>query len=215
MAAALALPAPARDVLEPNDGITFVNGSVFSKPDPYVWRGSGRRTLDGSADKVEDPFDVYRIRLAPRSARGSACARRSATPTSSSSAAARSRSTRTGTSSRARATGTRKIDAVTIRNTSRSARRFYVAIGLSTTGSGLNAAYNLQFQRQRYPLSALVGDHHSSRPGRYVGTEVEDLDDEVFEEKLAAAHVEVRELAARAAKLQANVDQVLAQLLAK
>jgi len=36
----------------------------------------------------------------------------------------------------------------------------------------------------------------SLNPGRYVGTEVEDLDDEVFEEKLAAAHLELRELAA-------------------
>ncbi len=53
----------------------------------------------------------------------------------------------------------------------------------------------------------------SLNPGRYVGTEVEDLDDEVFEEKLAAAHVELRELAARAAKLEAGVDRVLSQLL--
>jgi hypothetical protein len=29
----------------------------------------------------------------------------------------------------------------------------------------------------------------SLNPGRYVGTDVEDLDDEVFEEKLAAAHI--------------------------
>ncbi len=28
-------------------------------------------------------------------------------------------------------------------------------------------------------------------PGRYVGTDVDDLDDEVFEEKLAAAHTEL------------------------
>ncbi|MGI8730151.1 MAG: type I restriction-modification system subunit M [Solirubrobacteraceae bacterium] len=55
----------------------------------------------------------------------------------------------------------------------------------------------------------------SLNPGRYVGTEVEDLDDEVFEEKLAAAHLELRELAARAAKLEAGVDAVLAQLLRK
>jgi type I restriction enzyme M protein len=53
----------------------------------------------------------------------------------------------------------------------------------------------------------------SLNPGRYVGTEVEDLDDEVFEEKLAAAHVELRELAARAAELEAGVDHVLTQLL--
>lgn len=50
-------------------------------------------------------------------------------------------------------------------------------------------------------------------PASYVGTEVEDLDDEVFEEKLAAARVELRELAARAAKLEASVDSVLSQLL--
>ena len=36
----------------------------------------------------------------------------------------------------------------------------------------------------------------SLNPGRYVGTEVEDLDDEVFEEKLAAAHAELRSLGA-------------------
>jgi type I restriction enzyme M protein len=55
----------------------------------------------------------------------------------------------------------------------------------------------------------------SLNPGRYVGTEVEDLDDEVFEEKLAAAHVELRELAARAAELDASVDSVLSQLLSR
>jgi type I restriction enzyme M protein len=53
----------------------------------------------------------------------------------------------------------------------------------------------------------------SLNPGRYVGTEVEDLEDEVFEEKLAAAQVELRELAGRAAELEAGVDSVLSQLL--
>lgn len=53
----------------------------------------------------------------------------------------------------------------------------------------------------------------SLNPGRYVGTEVEDFDDEVFEEKLAAAHQELRELGERARKLEAGVDHVLTQLL--
>ncbi len=53
----------------------------------------------------------------------------------------------------------------------------------------------------------------SLNPGRYVGTEVEDLEDEVFEEKLAAAQVELRELGARATTLEAGVDKVLTQLL--
>lgn len=53
----------------------------------------------------------------------------------------------------------------------------------------------------------------SLNPGRYVGTAVEELEDEVFEERLAAAQIELRELAARAAKLEAGVDAVLTQLL--
>lgn len=55
----------------------------------------------------------------------------------------------------------------------------------------------------------------SLNPGRYVGTEVEDLDDEIFEEQLAAAHAELRELAAQAAKLEAGIDYVLTQLVSK
>ncbi len=64
-------------------------------------------------------------------------------------------------------------------------------------------------------LAEIEAQGWSLNPGRYVGTEVEDLDDEVFEEKLAAAHVELRELAARAAKLEESVDDVLVQLLSR
>jgi type I restriction enzyme M protein len=53
----------------------------------------------------------------------------------------------------------------------------------------------------------------SLNPGRYVGSEPEDLEDEVFEEKLMAAHIELRELATRAIEREAIVDQVLSQLL--
>ncbi len=53
----------------------------------------------------------------------------------------------------------------------------------------------------------------SLNPGRYVGTEVVELEDEVFEERLAAAQAELRELGARAAELEAGVDHVLMQLL--
>jgi type I restriction enzyme M protein len=54
----------------------------------------------------------------------------------------------------------------------------------------------------------------SLNPGRYVGTEVEELDEEVFEEKLAAAHAELRTLGARARELEEGVDTVLGNLLA-
>lgn len=53
----------------------------------------------------------------------------------------------------------------------------------------------------------------SLNPGRYVGTDVEDLDDEVFEERMAAARIELRDLAAKAADLEDGVDSVLSQLL--
>jgi type I restriction enzyme M protein len=53
----------------------------------------------------------------------------------------------------------------------------------------------------------------SLNPGRYVGTEVEELEDEVFEETLATAQLELHQLAARAEELQAGVDSVLTQLL--
>jgi type I restriction enzyme M protein len=52
----------------------------------------------------------------------------------------------------------------------------------------------------------------SLNPGRYVGTEVEELDDEVFEEKLATSHAELRALGATAKELEASVDKVLDRL---
>jgi len=54
----------------------------------------------------------------------------------------------------------------------------------------------------------------SLNPGRYVGTEVEELDDEVFEEKLAAAHAELRTLGGKARELESGIDFVLSQLSA-
>ncbi|MGI9021551.1 MAG: type I restriction-modification system subunit M [Solirubrobacterales bacterium] len=53
----------------------------------------------------------------------------------------------------------------------------------------------------------------SLNPGRYVGTEVEDLEDEVFEETLAVAQAELRALGGRAQELEAGIDEVLDNLL--
>jgi hypothetical protein len=63
LAAALQAPTPRADPLEPNDGITFVDGTAYGKPDKYIWTGGAPRTLSASVDPVEDPVDVYRIRL--------------------------------------------------------------------------------------------------------------------------------------------------------
>ncbi|HEV2786573.1 MAG TPA: S8 family serine peptidase, partial [Solirubrobacteraceae bacterium] len=150
MGAALALPAPERDVLEPNDGISFIDGSVFARPDPYVWRGSGRRSLGGTADRVEDPIDVYRVRLRARS---SARVRLRATFGNPDLFVFSSRAKSVNDSSKILARsrrGTRRTDSVKITNRGRSTRRFYIAIPLGRDPAGaLNAAYRLEFQRIR------------------------------------------------------------------
>jgi type I restriction enzyme M protein len=62
-------------------------------------------------------------------------------------------------------------------------------------------------------IEEIEGQGWSLNPGRYVGTEVEELDEEVFEEKLAEAHAELRPLGAGARELEDGVDKVLEQLL--
>ena len=67
IAGALAAPEPVNDPIEPNDDIVFVDGRAFTKPDAVRWGGVGTATLSATSDQVEDPADVYRIRLKPRS----------------------------------------------------------------------------------------------------------------------------------------------------
>jgi subtilisin family serine protease len=58
LAAALQAPVPKADRGEPDDGIDFVDGSAFTKPDPFT---SG--TVKATIAPVEDPADVYRVRI--------------------------------------------------------------------------------------------------------------------------------------------------------
>jgi type I restriction enzyme M protein len=64
-------------------------------------------------------------------------------------------------------------------------------------------------------VAEIVAQAWSLNPGRYVGTEVEELEDEVFEEQLATAAAELHELGGRAGRIQAGVEAVLVQLLSK
>ncbi|HKP89098.1 MAG TPA: S8 family serine peptidase, partial [Thermoleophilaceae bacterium] len=62
--AALAKSTPAHDPKEPNDDIVWVDGTFFSADSP-IWKpGSGTRTLSARIDRLEDPADVYRLRVA-------------------------------------------------------------------------------------------------------------------------------------------------------
>jgi len=148
MPAALALPKPEPDVLEPNDGISFIDGSVFTKPDPYIWTGARSRALGGTADRVEDPIDVYRIRLPARSKARVRLRALFGNPdlyVFRSNAKSVSESSRILTRSRL---GTRKTDSVKITNRGSSARRFYVVIPVGNDSAGaLNASYRLELQR--------------------------------------------------------------------
>lgn len=147
MGPALAAPTPDRDVLEPNDAIFFIDGQVFKDPDPYIWRGGGKRRLNGTIDRVEDPIDIYRIRMPRRAAArirlrprfGDAdlyIYRGTAKSTNERSRIVR-RSTRNGT----------RTDSVKLVNTSSRARTFYVALDIGSGGAPLDAAYRLEFQR--------------------------------------------------------------------
>ena len=64
--ASLAAPAPEGDPLEPNDSIAEIDGTVFQGADDPVWSGGARKRIPASVDSVEDPIDVYRVRIPAR-----------------------------------------------------------------------------------------------------------------------------------------------------
>jgi hypothetical protein len=144
---ALGFATPSRDILEPNDEIAFVNGRLFSKPDPYVWRGTGIHELrGGTIDAIEDPIDVYRIQVP-----GHAKVKILMTPNfglpslSVFTSAARStaeRKTRVATGHGARA------KSVVLVNDSAKARAAFVVLKAPTSQS-LDAGYRLTFFRQK------------------------------------------------------------------
>jgi hypothetical protein len=63
---ALLAAVPKGDPLEPNDSIAEVDGTVFRGADDPIWSGRGRRLVSASVDSVEDPIDVYRVRIPGR-----------------------------------------------------------------------------------------------------------------------------------------------------
>lgn len=151
MAGALAQPTPARDVLEPNDGISFVDGSVFTKPDQFVWTGGRKGFLNGTADRVEDPIDVYRIRLPKRSSARIRLRALAGNPDLfifRSNAKSVNESAKILTRSRR---ASKRTDSVKIKNIGPRAKLFYVVIPVGDDAAGsLNATYRLEFQRIKF-----------------------------------------------------------------
>jgi hypothetical protein len=142
---ALTAPTPQDDPLEPNDAITFVDGTAFRTPDPYIWRGFSRGPLRASVDVVEDPVDVYRIRIPARGA----VRVRLATVFGDADLFAfpGNRKSLSGTPAKRSQRNGRATDAFTLTNPSRTPRRFYIAI-VSASRTSLNSAYSLTFRRR-------------------------------------------------------------------
>jgi len=144
--AALARRPPPRDPLEPNDDMVFVDGRAFGEPSPAVFGGRGVSRLRGLIDAYEDPADVYRVRLRGRSRVRVRVKRTFGDPVLVGFAP--------GTSSlrrRALATSRRRgarTERILLRNRSRRARTFFVAVGVQRGGGSLDAGYRLTVVRR-------------------------------------------------------------------
>jgi hypothetical protein len=61
---ALGQATPAHDPKEPNDDVVWVDGTFFNPDRPIYEPGDGKRTVDARIDRLEDPADVYRLKVA-------------------------------------------------------------------------------------------------------------------------------------------------------
>jgi hypothetical protein len=142
--AALQRTPSAHDPAEPNDDIVWVDGRAFGRPDRVIFRGGRTRRLGATIDVFEDPADVYRIRLRPRSR-----VRISANPARNDDVDLRiyGRKARGLGSSRPlmrSARRGRRTERLVLRNRSDRARVYYVAVRVQPNVRDLDAAYALR-----------------------------------------------------------------------
>jgi hypothetical protein len=139
----LTVTPPPRDPAEPNDDIVWVDGRAFRTPDRLIYDGRRRARLFALLDVFEDPADVYRIRLRPRS-RVSVSANPSGRDDIALAAyRGNARRIRSRPLERSARRG-RRTERLTIRNRSRRARTFYVAVQVQRGARDLDAGYALR-----------------------------------------------------------------------
>jgi hypothetical protein len=143
VAAALEIEPSRRDRGEPNDDVQWVDGRMFERPDRLLYRGGRPVRLHALLDVFEDPADVYRVRLRPRSR-----ARVRANPGGTDDVAlaaypARARSLRSRRIARSARRGAR-TERITLRNRSRHARVYYIAVTVQRGVRDLDASYALR-----------------------------------------------------------------------
>jgi hypothetical protein len=140
---ALNYDPPPPDPAEPNDDMIWVDGRAFGRPDRLLFKGGQPRRLDAMIDVFEDPADVYRIRL-----RSGSRAKISANPARNDDLDLRvysrdAKSLAAKPLKRAARRG-RRTERITLRNASRHARVYYVAVRVQPNVRDLDAAYALR-----------------------------------------------------------------------
>jgi hypothetical protein len=146
---ALAAPLPSVDPLEPNDTIGEVDGTVFAEHDPSVWHGTGTYSFEASVDSVEDPVDVFRLRI-PGRARVNVLLHPSFGDPDLEvyRRAARSLSETRHVIAYSRR-GEGRTDVVRLVNDSRNTQTVYVVVYVPDQARFFDAGYRLQFVRKR------------------------------------------------------------------
>jgi hypothetical protein len=150
VSSALTKEAAATDPLEPNEDIPWIDGTLLGRADTPIYSSGRQKRLNAMLDFLEDPEDVYRVRIPAR-----ARLRISVKPrfgdvdlrvySSSADTIAQTRRI----VARSRRTGTR-TDSVTLRNATRRKRTYYVRASYSSKGDSLNAAYTLTVRRLKW-----------------------------------------------------------------
>jgi hypothetical protein len=139
---ALGVASMPHDPGEPNDDVEWVDGSIFGTPGRLLYGGRGKVRLTALLDVIEDPADVYRIRLRPRSTR-----RIRADPARTDDVALRvyrkqARQLQARPLERSARRGGR-TETITLRNRSRRPRTYYAAVSVQGR-SDLDATYALR-----------------------------------------------------------------------
>jgi Subtilase family len=148
--AALREAVPPPDPFEANDDIVWVNGSVFGNPDPAVYKGGRRVAFTAFLDQFEDPADVYRVRLRPRSrARVEVVPRFGDPELAAFDRKAQSTTQRSHRVARSHRTGS-KTERITLTNRRRNAVTYYVQVVVDPQAPGLDAGYKMVLRRLKF-----------------------------------------------------------------
>ena len=64
----LVVDTPPGDALEPNDDISWINGSILPKKAKFVWKGglAKKKSVTATLNRDKDPADVYQVKIPPK-----------------------------------------------------------------------------------------------------------------------------------------------------